>query len=480
MHPQIERGSTAFAHTKLMSATSRANKGTLDYVGPDGRRAWCVFKRYEPWQWTLMYTVPLDVKYADARGFISTLVAITTCFGGGALLITIAILARMMRPIVTLTEVSQDMAHGDLDREINIKASDEVAVLTQSFLTMRDAIREKIESLNKEIATRAAAEEELARHRDHLDKLVTERTRQLEKIHEELVIVSRKAGMSEVATGVLHNVGNILNSVNVAANFVEERIAKLRAGELKTAADIIAEHIDDMGRFVTEHPAGQASRPVPDRNGQTSGQRAGGRVGRRGQSQEKHRPHQTDRNDATVLCERIRRGPAGQSTGTDQTTHCTSARPRSTGITSMWCARSRTFPRSASTGTRCCRFLSTCWATPSMPSQGIAAPAANFNFASHTRGTDRIRISITDNGIGIQKQDLARVFQFGFTTKADGHGFGLHASALAAKEMGGSLTAESEGEGHGATFVLELPIQAPNTNSATSQQRPKPACDVLI
>ena len=72
-------------------------------------------------------------------------------------------------------------------------------------------------------------------------------------------------------------------------------------------------------------------------------------------------------------------------------------------------------------------------------------------------GTDRTRITVTDNGIGIPPENMARIFNHGFTTKKDGHGFGLHSGANAAKEMGGSLTAHSDGPGKGATFTLELP-----------------------
>jgi C4-dicarboxylate-specific signal transduction histidine kinase len=72
-----------------------------------------------------------------------------------------------------------------------------------------------------------------------------------------------------------------------------------------------------------------------------------------------------------------------------------------------------------------------------------------------------VEIRVTDNGVGIAAENLTRVFAFGFTTKKNGHGFGLHSSANAAKEMGGSLRAESEGEGRGATFVLELPPAPP-------------------
>jgi signal transduction histidine kinase len=71
---------------------------------------------------------------------------------------------------------------------------------------------------------------------------------------------------------------------------------------------------------------------------------------------------------------------------------------------------------------------------------------------------ERVAVSITDNGIGIVQENLTRIFSHGFSTKLTGHGFGLHSGALAAKAMGGSLTARSQGAGRGATFTLELPV----------------------
>ena len=73
-------------------------------------------------------------------------------------------------------------------------------------------------------------------------------------------------------------------------------------------------------------------------------------------------------------------------------------------------------------------------------------------------GDDRIRIEVRDNGVGLARENLTRVFAYGFTTKSDGHGFGLHSGALAAKQLGGALWAESEGLGLGATFTLEIPL----------------------
>jgi C4-dicarboxylate-specific signal transduction histidine kinase len=73
---------------------------------------------------------------------------------------------------------------------------------------------------------------------------------------------------------------------------------------------------------------------------------------------------------------------------------------------------------------------------------------------------DRVRITIADNGVGIAPEHLTRIFNHGFTTKKDGHGFGLHSGANAAKEMGGTLTARSDGPGRGAEFTLELPVDS--------------------
>jgi signal transduction histidine kinase len=81
--------------------------------------------------------------------------------------------------------------------------------------------------------------------------------------------------------------------------------------------------------------------------------------------------------------------------------------------------------------------------------------------ANHAGG---VRISVEDNGVGIKPEHMTRIFSHGFTTKTDGHGFGLHGGALAARELGGALRVDSAGPGHGATFTLELPLKSPETH----------------
>jgi C4-dicarboxylate-specific signal transduction histidine kinase len=84
-------------------------------------------------------------------------------------------------------------------------------------------------------------------------------------------------------------------------------------------------------------------------------------------------------------------------------------------------------------------------------------------------GPESVRLTVADNGVGIAPENLTRIFSHGFTTKVDGHGFGLHHSANSAREMGGSLSVESAGLGHGATFIIELPLRtAASRNTGAS------------
>ena len=95
------------------------------------------------------------------------------------------------------------------------------------------------------------------------------------------------------------------------------------------------------------------------------------------------------------------------------------------------------------------------------------AIAMNLRASEDKRITigELVRIAIADNGIGISPENLDRIFGHGFTTRKDGHGFGLHSSALAAKEMGGTLAATSAGLGRGSSFSIELPVAPRPTNT---------------
>jgi signal transduction histidine kinase len=83
-------------------------------------------------------------------------------------------------------------------------------------------------------------------------------------------------------------------------------------------------------------------------------------------------------------------------------------------------------------------------------------------------GEEKVEIAVIDNGTGIAPENMTRIFAHGFTTRKNGHGFGLHSGALAARELGGSLSVQSDGLGHGAMFILVLPRKSPFTPASPS------------
>jgi len=91
------------------------------------------------------------------------------------------------------------------------------------------------------------------------------------------------------------------------------------------------------------------------------------------------------------------------------------------------------------------------------------SPEKCLKLRIYMNGSARVKIIVSDNGVGISHENLNRIFQHGFTTRRDGHGFGLHSGAIAAKELGGELMVQSDGPGQGATFTLELPVAGTRT-----------------
>lgn len=169
MHPVLEAGDLSLVHSdaaKLLLET-RLAEGGGEYIY-DGRAKWCWFKRFPEWDWITGYAVPLDVKYRDARSFQTFLVYIM----GAVALIVLAclsfVVARFIKPISVLTEVSTRMASGDLDQPITEGRTDEVGRLARSFNHMRRNIREKILELETENRQRQQVEVALAAEKERL------------------------------------------------------------------------------------------------------------------------------------------------------------------------------------------------------------------------------------------------------------------------------------------------------------------------
>jgi PAS domain S-box-containing protein len=283
---------------------------------------------------------------------------------------------------------------------------------------------------------------------------------ELEQTHNELIKASRFAGMAEVATGVLHNVGNVLNSVNVSASLVDDDLKKSKMANLARVVALIREHSADLGTYLTVDPKGKQ---LPGYLAQLSDHLAG-----------EQEAIVKEMHELRSNIEHIKEIVAMQQSyaklsGVTELLNVTdlvedTLRMNAGALVRHEVKVIREFdsqlPEISTDRHRVLQILVNlvrnakyaCFESGRTDKQLIVRV---------TNGDDRVRIAVTDNGVGIAPENLTRIFAHGFTTKKDGHGFGLHSGALAAKEMGGSLGVHSDGVGCGATFTLELPLQSP-------------------
>ena len=278
---------------------------------------------------------------------------------------------------------------------------------------------------------------------------------QLLQLHQQLQESSRQAGMAEMATGVLHNVGNVLNSVNVAANCLADGVRKSKAPNLARVASLFRTHEADLGSFLTRDEKG---RQVPGYLAQLAEhlkvEQAGAQQGL--VELQLHIDHIKD----IVAAQQSLAKLSGVTEIVEAPELVEAALRLNEGsLTSHGVQVLKEFepgPPITVVKHRALQILVNLMQNAKQACKaGAEVPKQLTLRVRH--GAGRVQISVGDNGVGIPRENLDRIFNHGFTTKKTGHGFGLHSAANAVREMGGSLRVDSQGAGLGATFTLELP-----------------------
>lgn len=281
----------------------------------------------------------------------------------------------------------------------------------------------------------------------------------LEKINKELLDVSRRAGMAEVATSVLHNVGNVLNSVNISCSVVAQKVGKSRIGSVAKTAALLHEHAGDLPAFLTSDPTG---RKLPQFLAKLAERLAEEQAEVIGELEALGR--NIDHIKVIVGMQQNHARISGVTETVDLTDLVESAiRLNEDSLARHGVKVIRDYAEVPSTAVEKHKVLQILVNLIQNAKHACEdSRRADAQVTVKVSGDDDcVRIAVIDNGVGIPPENLARIFAHGFTTKAQGHGFGLHSCAVAAKEMGGSLTVMSEGSGAGATFTLELPTVTP-------------------
>jgi len=287
---------------------------------------------------------------------------------------------------------------------------------------------------------------------------ITERKQaenQLKETHKQLVSLSRQAGMAEIATNMLHDVNNVLCTINIASSCLEDGLRNSKAAGLSNVVTMLREHEGDLGVYLTSDPRGKKlAGYLEELAGQLMGEQSAALEDLAClQKSIEHIKH--------VVAAQQSLAKVSDLAETIQLTELVEeALQMVAGALAVQDVEIiREFAHLAPATVEKHKVL-----------QILVNLVRNAKQSCHESGRDkkqvtirvyngegRIKIAVKDNGNGISPENLTRLFKRGFTTKKDGHGFGLHSSALAAKEIGGSLQAHSGGTGQGATFILELP-----------------------
>jgi two-component system NtrC family sensor kinase len=342
-----------------------------------------------------------------------------------------------------------EAVHADLRRQVSERehAEQEVRRLNGE---LEHRVRERTAALEQ-------ANQRLSALHAELEQRVEDRTLELREAQAALMASARQAGMAEIATNVLHNVGNVLNSLNVAVGMACQRLRQSRLPGLGKSVGLLAEHQADLPRFLSEDPKG---RLLPDY------------LRRLDDSlKQEHGEMQVDLDQMSKSIDHMKDIVATQQSyaGTRQVVAPTSVQAMVDDALRMNAgALSRhqivveqdiaPMPDLPLDRHRTLQVLVNLIGNAKQAMDAEGATGHLMRIRAWRDDAGALSLSVQDQGDGIAPENLSRIFAHGFTTREQGHGFGLHSCALAARDMGGELQVHSEGPGRGATFTLVLPL----------------------
>ncbi len=293
---------------------------------------------------------------------------------------------------------------------------------------------------------------------------ISERKESAEKLavtNEQLIETARLAGKAEIVTGVLHNVGNVVNSIGVIATVVKNRIRHSRIRSVSRTADLLREHSDDLAQFFS---ANEQGKKIPAFLSKLSIQLVQEQEEQLHEMEEliQHIQHITE----IVNIQQSMATAAGLSEMVsidniiDAAIQMDEPSLHKYGISlTVECPQ---IPPAIFDRHRIVQIMINLIKNAKNALLATGKSNKQIKVTVSKIDDENIRIQVEDNGIGIEEDHLERVFNHGFTTKKDGHGFGLHSAQIAAHEMGGSIAVHSDGKGEGAVFTLNLPLKRPN------------------
>jgi signal transduction histidine kinase len=330
---------------------------------------------------------------------------------------------------------------------------------------LRRQVEERTRALKSEIEDHKRTEVELEKKTLLLTREIEERRRieaEVERGHKQLLVTSRLAGMAEVATSVLHNVGNVMTSVNVLSTSLVELVRDSKIASVARLGDLLRKNRHELDRFVRDDERG---RNIPEYVGQL-GEHLTNEQSLLLQKVKTLNENIHHINEIVAMQQNYAQVSGVLETLPPEEVVEDSLRMHGESLKRHGIKLERHYARLPALTMDRHKILQILFNLLENAKYAcLQGGAADKKIAVRLEQTAAgfIRMTVTDNGMGIAAENLSRIFAQGFSTRRDGHGFGLHSSILAAQDMGGTLTAHSDGAGRGATFVLEIPMKRAGT-----------------
>jgi len=311
----------------------------------------------------------------------------------------------------------------------------------------------------RDVTEREKAQKALKEANENLEHKVQERTEELKKMNSKVASIARSAGMAEVASGVLHNVGNVLNSVNVTTSLLREQVRKCKSDKLDKLATLLEENENDLANFLQNNETGKFVIPYIK---QLSKQQS---IEQKTQIKELNElSDNIDHIKSIITMQQSYTGGGGLieslkiHTVIEETIKINIA-----SIVKHEIKLTKIIDENLEMRIDKHKMIQVLVNLISNAKHAVEEQIDKEREIivgiEEQKKNNKILFYVQDNGTGISSSDIKRLFEFGFKKRVGGHGFGLHHSALVANEMGGRLYAESDGPGKGAKFVLEIPAE---------------------
>lgn len=293
---------------------------------------------------------------------------------------------------------------------------------------------------------------------ERLEQRVEERTRELLEAERELIDAARMAGMAEIATNVLHNVGNVLNSVNVSAELITRKLSTSKTLGLGKAVKMINEHAEDLGQFMTHDEKGKLLPLYFNQLVDSIATEQSSIVDELAQL-----TRSIDHIKDIVATQQAYAGAARLVEPLNVVDLFEDALRMNSGALSRHHVTVikdyQATPTIIGDKHRLLLILINLISNAKYAMSEVSNHERRMTLGVRIIDNATLRFSVEDQGEGIAAENMARIFNHGFTTRKEGHGFGLHSCALAAVEMNGHLHVHSDGPGQGAVFTLEIPLE---------------------